>query len=304
MHSNSKLDEKSYESVAMVDSKDCIDDEDKKGENERGHWASQLEYILSVVGFCVALGNVWRFPYICNRNGGGAFLIPFVVCLVLCGLPLFFLEMALGQFSAMSPTHVWSLCPLLRGLGLGMLAMCFCCVVYLTVICAWALYYTVYSCRATLPWTDCNNSWNTDSCVTSVKALNQLTGALNSTSVNGTGEFNTTYTSVVAAYSNGTHFDGSRWNNDSLSHTAAEEFWQYKALGISSGINYLGPIKWELALCLLASWVVIFICVVRGVRSVGKVGCVPVNDLMPKRFTNRLIVTVVLETMEGLKFGR
>ncbi|XP_067660913.1 sodium- and chloride-dependent glycine transporter 2-like [Haliotis asinina] len=270
MNSNSKFDEKSYESVAMMDSKDCVDDEDERDDNERGHWASQLEYILSVVGFCVALGNVWRFPYICNRNGGGAFLIPFVVCLVLCGLPLFFLEMSLGQFSAMSPTHVWSLCPLLKGLGLGMLAMCFCCVVYLTVICAWALYYTVYSCRATLPWTDCNNNWNTDSCVTSVKALNQLTGAFNSTSMNETEASNTTYTSVMAPYSNGSHIDGSWWNNDSLSHTAAEEFWQYKALGISGGINNLGPVKWELALCLLASWVVIFICVVRGVRSVGK----------------------------------
>ncbi|XP_046332791.2 sodium- and chloride-dependent glycine transporter 2-like [Haliotis rufescens] len=277
MQSNPKYDEKSYESVAMMDSKDCIDDEGEKNENKRGHWASQLEYLLSVVGFCVALGNVWRFPYICNRNGGGAFLIPFLVCLVLCGLPLFFLEMSLGQFSAMSPTHVWSLCPLLKGIGLSMMIMCFSCVVYLTVICAWALYYTIYSCRTTLPWTDCNNIWNTDACVTSVKALNQrLTDAFNSTNVNGTGlvnmtsGFNSAYTSVAAAHSNGTHFDDNRWNNDSLSHTAAEEFWQYKALGISSGINYLGPIKWELALCLLASWVIIFVCVVRGVRSVGK----------------------------------
>lgn len=56
--------------------------------------------------------------------------------------------------------------------------------------------------------------------------------AFNSTSVNGTGLVNMTsgfdsaYTSVAGAYSNGTHFDDNQWNNDSLSHTAAEEFWQ------------------------------------------------------------------------------
>ncbi|XP_046557634.1 sodium- and chloride-dependent glycine transporter 2-like [Haliotis rubra] len=261
MESKQTSDDKDGKLVVVTLSKNPDDEE----VNKRGQWASEVDYFLSVIGFCVSLGNVWRFPYICNRNGGGAFLIPFIVCLVLCGLPLFLLEVALGQFSAKSPLHIWSMCPMLKGVGFGVLIMCFGCTVYFTVICAWSLYFAIYTLRPILPWTVCDNVWNTDACVKRVNI-----GVLNCTKVNWTEQLNTTFNSVTTSYSNDSQVDGSRWNNDSLSHTAAEEFWQYKALGISTGIHHLGPIKWELALCLFASWVVIFICVARGVKSVGK----------------------------------
>ncbi|XP_071096648.1 sodium- and chloride-dependent GABA transporter 1-like [Haliotis cracherodii] len=232
-----------------------------KDRGEKEHWASQIEYLLSMIGFCVALGNVWRFPYICNRNGGGAFLIPFVVCLVLCGLPLYFLEVALGQFTGSSATHVWSLCPLVKGLGGGMLIFCSGFVIYSTVICAWSLYYAFYSLRPVLPWTSCTNPWNTDACVTSVKHLNQVFSGVANTS----SHFNQSDNNTIS----NTSFVIKGWKNGSV--TAAEEFWQYKALDITRGLEYLGPIKMELALCLLASWVVVFLCIVKGVRSVGKV---------------------------------
>ncbi|XP_046561673.1 sodium- and chloride-dependent glycine transporter 2-like [Haliotis rubra] len=232
MHSNGN-----YEvEVAVTDLTDSEDSDHGQMERreEREHWASQIEYLLSMIGFCVALGNVWRFPYICQRNGGGAFLIPFVVCLVLCGLPLVFLEVALGQFSGMSPSHVWSLCPLMKGIGIGMLIICVGSAVYLNVICGWAMYYAISSFSSVLPWTNCNNTWNTDTCVAGVEALHhRLTGGI----------------STVPISCN---------------------IFSFKALGISKGIDEIGSIKWEMALCLLASWFLIFICVVKGVRSVGK----------------------------------
>ncbi|XP_046543630.1 sodium- and chloride-dependent glycine transporter 1-like [Haliotis rubra] len=233
MDSGNDKGEKGAEAIALSETFNNSDSGEIQKSSARGAWSSQIDYLLSVIGYCVGLGNLWRFPYICNRNGGGAFLIPFFVCLVLCGLPLFFLEVAVGQFSGKSATHVWSLCPLMKGVGIGMLIMSAGTVVYYTTICAWALYYTVFSCRAVLPWTDCGNSWNTDNCVRSLQVMSQgRTEVSNSTVLNGTD-----VNSKLTEYINTTV--SHRWGtNDSLAHTAAEEFWQYKALGIS-GVSML-----------------------------------------------------------------
>ena len=75
-------------------------------ETERGEWGNHCEYFLTALGFAVGLGNVWRFPYVAYDNGGGTFLIPYFICLLLLGIPLFFLEMVLGQYTGVSCTKV------------------------------------------------------------------------------------------------------------------------------------------------------------------------------------------------------
>lgn len=61
------------------------------------------------------LANVWRFPYLCYKNGGGAFLIPYTMMLGLGALPLFYMELILGQFHRQGPISVWRISPIFKG---------------------------------------------------------------------------------------------------------------------------------------------------------------------------------------------
>lgn len=71
---------------------------------------------MSCIAMSVGLGNVWRFPFTALENGGGAFLIPYLIVLAIIGRPLYYLEMILGQFSSRSSVKVFDLAPALRGL--------------------------------------------------------------------------------------------------------------------------------------------------------------------------------------------
>ncbi|CDQ66820.1 unnamed protein product [Oncorhynchus mykiss] len=122
----------------------------------RPAWNSKLQYILAQVGFSVGLGNVWRFPYLCQKNGGGAYLVPYFILLILIGVPLFFLELAVGQKIRRGSIGVWNyVCPLLGGIGVSSLMVCGFVGLYYNVIIGWSIFYFFQSFQYPLPWAEC-----------------------------------------------------------------------------------------------------------------------------------------------------
>ena len=89
------------------------------GEEQRENWGSKWEFIFSCVGLSVGIGNVWRFPKLAYENGGASFLIPYFIILVLIGKPMYYLELAIGQFAQRGPIKIWKMCPLGIGVGIG-----------------------------------------------------------------------------------------------------------------------------------------------------------------------------------------
>uniref|UniRef100_A0AAQ5XYI4 Transporter n=1 Tax=Amphiprion ocellaris TaxID=80972 RepID=A0AAQ5XYI4_AMPOC len=215
------------------------EDEAEGKHPQREKWASKLDFVLSVAGGFVGLGNVWRFPYLCYKNGGGAFLIPYFIFLFGGGLPVFFLEVALGQFTSEGGITCWEkLCPIFTGIGYASIVIVSLLNIYYIVILAWGLYYLFQCFQPELPWAKCKQPWNTDRCIEDTYRKNK--------------------TLWVAA-------------NASNFTSPVTEFWEHNVLGITSGIEDIGPVKWDLALCLLLVWVICFFCIWKGVKSTGKV---------------------------------
>jgi len=68
-------------------------------------WSSRLAFILAATGSAVGLGNIWRFPYITSENGGGAFVLIYLLCILIVGLPVMFSEIVIGRRGRMSPIN-------------------------------------------------------------------------------------------------------------------------------------------------------------------------------------------------------
>ncbi|CAL8297702.1 unnamed protein product [Lota lota] len=129
---------------------------DSNGMEERPKWDNKVQYLLTCIGFAVGLGNVWRFPYLCQIYGGGAFLIPYLIALVFEGLPLLYLEMAIGQRLRMGSIGVWnSISPFLGGVGIGSMVVSFLVGLFYNTILAWVLWYFFHSFQEPLPWSQC-----------------------------------------------------------------------------------------------------------------------------------------------------
>ncbi|KAK7447468.1 hypothetical protein BaRGS_00040181 [Batillaria attramentaria] len=261
------------------------DDENVDWTKERFTWSKKREYILSCIGYCVGIGNLWRFPYMCQRNGGGAFLLPFIVCDGVWSA-LFFLEAAVGQFSGRSSFHVWNVCPLMKGAGVGMNVISVMVFWYFNVILAWTFYYLVMSCQSTVPWSRCDGWWNTPRCTDLSRAKNaSLAGEIGTSTMKPGNESISSYNLSLPVTLNVSYdvIDGvhnySVLGNGTLTHdidgtkrvSSAEEFWQHNVLQVSSGLGDTGHVVWYLAVALGFTLLICFLGLIKGIKSSGKI---------------------------------
>lgn len=244
-----------------------IEDEEDEFE-DRGHWGSKAEFILSCVGFSVGIGNVWRFPYLAYKNGGAAFLIPYFILLVFVGKPLYYLETAIGQYSRCSPLQVWRCAPIAKGVGFGMVVLSLIVSIYYNVIMAYSIFYVGASIRGAvdgdLPWTYCGTWWNANENCTLLEPSNVTDSDSAVTNSSDQGFLGLKRCNVAENIT----------VNCTYLETPATQFWERYVLEITPNIGEpgdLGGFNFGLPLCLLFSWLVVFLCLMKGVKSSGKV---------------------------------
>ncbi|KRW98849.1 hypothetical protein PPERSA_04782 [Pseudocohnilembus persalinus] len=154
--------------------------------HERDRFNNYLEYVLTVLGFAAGFGSLWRFPYLVYKNGGGAFLIPYCILLVVIGIPAFYLETCLGQLYQKGPPKIFeSFGKRFKGIGYMAILIAFNECTYYNLILGYSMYYLWKSFQFPLPWSVDQTSenevpWNTsyfyDDVLKSTDSINELGG--------------------------------------------------------------------------------------------------------------------------------
>jgi len=113
-----------------------------------GQWSNRLAFILAATGSAVGLGNIWKFPYITGQNGGGAFVLVYLLCIAVIGIPIMMAEVMLGRRGRQSPINTMqtlayeeNASPHWQWLGWAGVLAGFLILSYYSVIAGWALAY-------------------------------------------------------------------------------------------------------------------------------------------------------------------
>ncbi|PVD34562.1 hypothetical protein C0Q70_05838 [Pomacea canaliculata] len=190
---------------------------------ERGNWSRQLDFVLSSVGFAVGLGNVWRFPYLAYRNGGGTGLAMVIISAVVC--------------------------------------------IYYNVIIAYAIYYMFVSfvyLDDDLPWANCKGFWATDSCRD--RSYPDFTNASGESALQYHNNFS--FSDLNSTVVTSSLFGECK----KIFTSPAGDFWSHFILRIgNSSIERLGSISLKNVLTLALAWILVFVCLMKGIKSSGKV---------------------------------
>ncbi|XP_021377302.1 sodium- and chloride-dependent glycine transporter 1-like isoform X1 [Mizuhopecten yessoensis] len=233
---------------------------------ERGNWSRKMDFMLSCLSYAVGLGNVWRFPYVCYRNGAGAFLIPFIIMLFVTGIPLVFMELSFGQYGSSGVVSIWKASPIFQGIGWAMFIVSVYICIYYNMIIAYTLYYLFASFTAMLPWSECGE-WSTSACSGgsrfAMKNCSEHSGSWCNDECYNLSTLNQTYRQILepncTELAKGVDF-----------RSPSDEYFHVSVLGMTSGVHAMGTIRWELVGCLALAWVLVALCLAKGIKTSGK----------------------------------
>jgi len=224
-------------------------------EEQRENWGSRAGFVLAAIGSAVGLGNLWGFPYKVHANGGGAFLIPYLLAMLLIGIPLLILEFSLGHMTQRAaPDAYRRINRRTEPIGWWGILLGFVIITYYPVILAWCGNYLVECIRGIfnggdLPWSGPG--------MEGVKKAGEF--------------FENTYLNA--------------WTSEEIA--AGTQPWAFGRL--------VGPITISLA----GIWLLMYLCIFRGVRLVSKV----VMWTVPLPWVMLLILTVRGLTLDGARDG-
>ncbi|XP_065293626.1 sodium-dependent nutrient amino acid transporter 1-like isoform X1 [Dermacentor albipictus] len=227
---------------------------------DRPQWNKGFQFLLSCLSISIGLGNVWRFPTLAYQNGGGAFLIPYIILLIIVGKPVYFLELAIGQFSGRGGVQTWECVPGFKGISVAQFVTSFYILVAYNYIMALCLFYLFASMQSPLPWTQCDPQWSDGNCFDS-NLLNTTADVTENAS------------------------------------SSSEQFFRNYALKDSGEFKLPSAFDWRMALCLLLSWVVQAVSTIKGVHSIGKVAYL--TSTFPYVVLFSLLVVTLLQEGAG-----
>lgn len=197
----------------------------------------------STGSYSIGLGNVIRFPILVQKNGGLAFIIPFVIMLLLEGIPLFYLELAIGQRMRKAAISCWhAVSPLAAGIGLASAAVSFLIGLYYNTMVAWTLIYS---------WSALTNKFaRLAECPQTGEPI--PSGGFDDKPAPEL--LNNTQSPLAAGY-------------ECQLAGPFEYHWYRKTLDVSGDVGHWSHFNWTVALCLAAAWLISYICLVRGLSS-------------------------------------
>lgn len=243
---------------------------------ERQEWSSGIDFFLSALGYAVGVGNVWRFPYLAYKNGGGVFLIPYFIFMLIIGIPMVYLEFVVGQFTSKGPLFSWKMTRISRGIGISVHIANTLILFFYNMIIAYSMYFLVLSFTSELPWQYCKPEWSSANCVDNFdpSVFTYTPCNDNTTLFKCEAKDNINFGRCFNLSTTNGNTCGDFETNTSIGYWKtsfpSQDYWNKVVLQKSPGIDENGTIVWQLIVSLIVAYLVVYLMLVGGKKISGK----------------------------------